>query len=230
MRAHDVPAVIFLPVHFIGRQRSFSREALTHLLARVAAEVARHPDRRSEFEAPLSETGLASVLQPEFDGSHEAVLQAMGNGALDEPRAALVPRLAAALGVSLADIARHDPFLDWAQVSEMSRAGVAFGGHGAEHKLLGRVAAAEALDEIQTSKGWLDEKVNEPVPTFAYPNGDYTDSVVDMVKAAGYRLAFTTVPGFVRCDDDRHRLRRLNIHEHATASTPMFMARVLGLF
>ena len=50
------------------------------------------------------------------------------------------------------------------------------------------------------------------------------------MKAAGYRLAFTIDSGHVSCDDDHFALRRVNIHEGMTRSTPMFMARLAGIF
>jgi hypothetical protein len=34
----------------------------------------------------------------------------------------------------------------------------------------------------------------------------------------------------VGCDDDPFALRRINIHEDMTRSTPMFMARLAGIF
>ena len=59
---------------------------------------------------------------------------------------------------------------------------------------------------------------------------DRRAQVVDRVKCAGYRLAFTIEPGHVSAGDDRFSLRRMNIHESMTRSAPMFMARLTGLF
>jgi len=68
------------------------------------------------------------------------------------------------------------------------------------------------------------------VPTFSYPNGSWSPAVVDTVRECGYRLAFTTQSGPVESADDPLTLRRVNIHEDAAATVPMFLARILGLF
>ena len=65
---------------------------------------------------------------------------------------------------------------------------------------------------------------------FAYPNGGWNREVAGIVRDAGYRLAFTIEPGAVDCRDDCFNLPRVNIHEGMTRATPMFLARVTGLF
>ena len=111
----------------------------------------------------------------------------------------------------------------------MSRRGIAFGGHGAEHRLLTDIPPNEARLEIRESSAVVAEKIGETVPTFSYPNGNWNEEVAGQVKSSGYRLAFTTQPGFVRCDDDRFALRRVNVHEDGTRTPAMFLARVVGL-
>jgi hypothetical protein len=54
--------------------------------------------------------------------------------------------------------------------------------------------------------------------------------VVDLVKAAGFRLGFIANGGRVSAGDDPFTLRRINIYQDATATTPMFLARIVGLF
>ena len=77
LRAHRLPAVMFLPVNFIGRRRLFTREALTHLLVRAIDVGRREPARREALRAHLSPTGLASVLDTTDRDSLPAVLKVM---------------------------------------------------------------------------------------------------------------------------------------------------------
>ncbi len=48
---------------------------------------------------------------------------------------------------------------------------------------------------------------------FAYPNGDVSPKVRDFVKDAGYRLAFTTRPGFWNKATDPLQIPRMNVSE-----------------
>jgi peptidoglycan/xylan/chitin deacetylase (PgdA/CDA1 family) len=112
----------------------------------------------------------------------------------------------------------------------MSRQGIEFGGHGAEHCLLSQLSLGAAREEIQLSKEVIDRRLKGGTPTFSYPRGYWTPQVVALVKAAGFRLAFLAKGGSVSCEDDRFTLRRINISQSGTDSTPMFLARIIGLF
>src|SRR5688572_6395327 len=51
--AHALPALVFLPVNFIGRRRVFWQEALTHLLERAVAAAAASEARRTALTTLL---------------------------------------------------------------------------------------------------------------------------------------------------------------------------------
>ena len=99
-----------------------------------------------------------------------------------------------------------------------------------EHFLLSQVPLEVAAAEVHGSKTALEARLGEVVPTFSYPNGYWTPEVAATVRAAGYRLAFIAQGGPIRCDDDPFTLRRVNIHQAVTDSTPLFFARLVGLF
>jgi peptidoglycan/xylan/chitin deacetylase (PgdA/CDA1 family) len=231
LKRHSLPALVFLPVNYIGSRRLFWPEALTHMLARVALEVRRHPERRARFQVVLAPAGLAEILDTAEDDLLRAAMEVVRTRrATDRPELEqLAEQLSEELGVSTADLSSVDGFMDWDQVHAMAQEGIAFGGHGAEHLLLTQVRDADVEREVRVSKGVLDEQLQEPVPAFSYPNGYFTPAVVEAVKAAGYRLAFITSRGRVGCNDDRFTIRRLNVHGSVTDSTPMFLARVVGL-
>jgi peptidoglycan/xylan/chitin deacetylase (PgdA/CDA1 family) len=232
LRHHRLPAVIFLPVNFIGRRRLFWQEALAHLVFRAVMKAREEPARRARLRERLAVVHMDSLLDLSDDDPRPAVIVAIGRqkGVGVSVIEATVAGLAEELGVRVDEIDGTDGFLDWEQIEEMSRHGIAFAGHGAEHRLLTDVSIDEAWSEIRTAKDVLDRRFKETVPAFSYPNGYRTPEVVDMVKASGYRLAFITRRGLVSCEDDRFTVRRINIHESVTNSTPMFLARLVGLF
>lgn len=227
-----LPALIFLPMNYIGHDRLFWQEALVHLLVRVVTEVRREPGCRARFEPLLVPAQLETVLdlavgdpRPSIIGTVSAQKR-LARTALEQ----LVTALADALGVRLDDLSTTDGFIDWKQVAAMSRQGITFGGHGVEHLLLTHVSGGEAENEIRGSKAVMDDRFKETVPTFSYPNGYWAPDVAARVQAAGYRLAFIAQGGAVTCNDDPLTLRRVNIQESGTHTTPMFLARLVGLF
>jgi peptidoglycan/xylan/chitin deacetylase (PgdA/CDA1 family) len=232
LRSHKLPAVMFLPVNFIGRRRLFTREALTHLLVRAAELVRREPGRLDALRAHLSPLGLDRVLEAADPDPLPAALAAIGahRYAGGPEFEALVAALSTELGVTDVELSDLDAFVDWTKVEALGRDGFTFGGHGADHRVLTQVTPAVAACEAETSKKVLDRHLARPVYAFAYPNGAFNADIVRIVKAAGYRIAFTIDQGHVSCDDDHFRLRRVNMHDGMTRSTPMFMARLAGIF
>jgi peptidoglycan/xylan/chitin deacetylase (PgdA/CDA1 family) len=232
LRELRLPALIFLPVSYIGRRRLFWQEMLTHLLVRVVHEVRQAPVRQDRFRALLAPVGLESVINLTDDDPRLSIIGAVGTrkmvpaSVLEKLSAAL----AAELGVALDELDDTDSFMDWTQVAAMAQQGVAFGGHGAEHYLLTEVPADQAQADIRTSKEVIDRTFAGTVPTFSYPNGSWSPELAERVKCSGYRLAFTTNPGLVTCNDHMYTIRRVNIHEDVTDTTPMFLARIVGLF
>jgi peptidoglycan/xylan/chitin deacetylase (PgdA/CDA1 family) len=232
LRRHGLPALIFLPVHFIGSTRVFWQEALAHLLRGAAKAHGAEPARRAAIEARLGSAGLERLLAA---------------GALDDPLTlfkaidglktrtrpeilALVEGLAGDLGVPLETLSRTDGFMTWEQAEELARDGVAWGGHGVEHHLLTLVPPEVVREEAEGSRAEVARRAGQPPLAFSYPNGYVNDAVVRTVKAAGYQLGFITRRGHVRCDDDPFLIRRLNIHEAMTDTPSMFLARLVGLW
>ncbi len=232
LRAHGVPAVVFLAVNFVGRRRLFTREALTHLMARAIAACRARPDRITAIRRHLAPLGLERALETNGDDPLAAAKAVIGSHkyASGPDTQAAVSARGRECGVNEEELSGLDTFMDWEQIGDMRKAGIAFGGHGADHFVLTRVSPEVVESEVRTSFSTIDTRLGEPARSFAYPGGGWRAQVVDRVKCAGYRLAFTIEPGHVSAGDDRFSLRRMNIHESMTRSAPMFMARLTGLF
>lgn len=232
LSAQGVPAVIFLPVNFIGRRKLFTREALTHLLVKAAEQCRQHPSRETALRARLTPLGLERALDlPDAAPLQGIVALLESHKYANGPEyQELVEALSHELSITGSDLSDLDTFMDWQQVERMQHAGVAFGGHGADHRVLTQVSRSVVHEEIESSKRTLDAKLLRPVQAFAYPGGGWDGSIAETARDCGYQLAFTIEPGHVSCDDDRYSLRRINIHEGMTRSAAMFLARLTGLF
>lgn len=86
-----------------------------------------------------------------------------------------------------------DPaFLSPSQMREMDASGlVEFGGHTSRHTTLTQASPDEVRSEIRGNKAWIEDVLGGEIHAFSYPCGQYSPSIVDEVKDAGYSLAVT---------------------------------------
>ena len=103
------------------------------------------------------------------------------------------------------------PPLTWEALAEMRDAGMTIGSHSRTHAFLSNETTARVQQELRVSRVALQQRLGIAADCFAYPGGGFNATVVDAVRAAGYRLAFT---------DCRHRDERL----------PMLTIRRRGLW
>lgn len=86
-------------------------------------------------------------------------------------------------------------FMSWSEVRALQDAGNDIGAHTRTHPQLPTLASSQIRDEVAGSLADLRAHGIAPA-TFAYPYGDYNDSVVAIVGEAGYAAARTTLGGF----------------------------------
>ena len=90
---------------------------------------------------------------------------------------------------------------------------VTLGAHTATHPKLDQLSPEAARGEIFRSKQQLEEKLQRPVHHFCYPYGHFNDSVVELVREAGFMTATTTQHGRVSATgEDLLRLPRVSIY------------------
>ena len=118
--------------------------------------------------------------------------------------------------------------LDWQQVNEMQASGlIEFGSHTLSHqRLTDAVDPATLKAEIADSREQLTTRLQQPVQTFCYPNGDLCPAALAEVKA-NYQCAVTTRTGINRVGDfDPLQLQRIGVHEDISHTPVQFQARL----
>lgn len=103
------------------------------------------------------------------------------------------------------------PLLGVREIIDMQQRGVSFQSHTRSHASLTKLDDAALVDELEGSRKRLAEMLGRDVAFLAYPYGHVDDRVRAATRAAGYRAAFSTRPGFNRRDVDRHAIRRIDI-------------------
>lgn len=105
----------------------------------------------------------------------------------------------------------NHPMLNWDQLTELASTGVECAAHSLTHVQLDRVSSAVACDEVVRSKRILEEHLPQPVSSFAYPYGYYTDAIERLVREVGYSSACAVKYATSSTTDDLFSLPRLMV-------------------
>jgi len=121
---------------------------------------------------------------------------------------------------------RPGHMLSWAQVAEVTSAGMEVGAHSCEHPKLDQLPAGRLRDELYGSKARLEDELGIPVPGLAYPYGYSNAAVRQTARAAGYGYGYAVRNTMTHPGSDLFALPRLTVH-HATG-LPEFRRLVTG--
>ncbi|MFN2492519.1 MAG: polysaccharide deacetylase family protein, partial [Pyrinomonadaceae bacterium] len=81
------------------------------------------------------------------------------------------------------------------QVLEMSGAGIEFGSHSLNHRLLHQLPHDEIVLEVEVAKREIENLTQKECKTFAYPAGHYNPLAQRVIANAGHIAAFSTTYG-----------------------------------
>lgn len=87
-------------------------------------------------------------------------------------------------------------YLSFEEIEQMKQSGMYFGSHGYSHEWLTYLSSNELKLEIENSLNFY-YKINQEKTDMimCYPYGDYNNSVIQELKAHGFRAGFTTEIG-----------------------------------
>jgi len=95
------------------------------------------------------------------------------------------------------------------EIMEMASVGlVNFQSHTVTHVCLPRCSNEKAAEEIFDSKRDLENDYGFCISSLSFPNGDYSDRDIELVRSAGYECAITVDPGFNDGGSDLFALKR----------------------
>lgn len=226
LKKYKIPAVVFLPVNYIGTDNLFWQERLTRMLHSICCN------------AGISKQGLLDKFNLKgFSRLPDEELRLQIKEYVNQKKDCALHDIQKNIFDILKDyepfisvIDNVDTFLDWDQVKYMSIDGISFGSHGVNHKILTKVPSDEVSEEIMQSRKVIEGQLSTCPITFSYPNGNFDENIISLVKACGYQLAFSTEKGFVSSSDNPFAIKRINIHNDITKNIPLFLTRILGVF
>lgn len=88
---------------------------------------------------------------------------------------------------------------------------IEIGAHTLTHPFLSILPVDQQEIEIQQSKAHLEDCLGQPVTSFSYPHGSYTEETVSMVRRAGFECACSSLVSPVYQCSDRFLLPRVEV-------------------
>jgi peptidoglycan/xylan/chitin deacetylase (PgdA/CDA1 family) len=185
-----------------------------------------HPARFAEHLSCLRDSGHAGLTVPEFAASLKGqarlparpVLVTFDDGYADFLDAA--ERLAAAgfpstLYVTTGQLGAAG-MLTRGQLRSLGGT-VEVGAHSRSHPRLDELPADRLRDEVHGSKADLEEVLQRPARSFAYPHGDHDRRVRQAVVEAGFGSAAAVKNAFSHNRDDPFAIARITVTAGTTA-------------
>ena len=222
-----VPATVFLPTEYIGTGNRFWTDQVANFF--VQKRTLKEPKNHEGISNSSVVKNLAD-LEGTPESNIEKAISILKKYREDEILK-ILEKLKTIWGID--SVSTERAFLNWDEVRKMAESGlITFGSHTANHRILVYLNEKEIVDELIDSKNkLLSEGVVDPsfIP-FCYPNGNYDESVVWMVKEAGYHVAVTTERGWNDLNSSFFKLKRVAIHQDISSTKELLGCRTANIF
>lgn len=203
LKRFHAPATFFLATGYIGGGRPFWWDQVSYLIQRTLTRRLDLGTLGSYWLESEENRSLASYM----------IIQRLKT-VPDHERNVEIERLCALCETKVSSRVGEEMILSWKDVEEMDRHGMSFGAHSVSHGILTRMNFELARNEIVESKRQLEDRLGQAVTCFAYPNGDYSAELVQLVRTLGFKCAVSVFPcTLVSSRDDVYSLPRIPVCE-----------------
>ena len=190
LRRKGIPAATFVVTELIGSRRPQIYDRLFMMLSdRVAkGESPRLVALRLLRSLRLKSRAIEN-LKPQHDRPYAVMTLLLSRF----PQSAVASMVAALESDTAQDASVLDELspMNWDMIGEMQRNGITVGSHTRTHALLTSEQSSRVSQEVVESKQALERRLNTPVHHFAYPDSRCNPGIVEAVKSAGYKFAYT---------------------------------------
>lgn len=98
------------------------------------------------------------------------------------------------------------------ELISLAKKGFEIAAHGMQHRAL-TLKQVNLIDEIETSKEFLQEIINRQIITFCYPFGRFNEAVMQKVKNAGYHFGVASIHyRRIPAEMEQYAIRRFNVY------------------
>ncbi len=108
----------------------------------------------------------------------------------------------------------HSNYMTWDQIRALHQAGVTIGNHSVSHPHLPDQDLAVVRHEIETAQKRLTEELGEAPTLFAYPYGETSQAIAEIVEEMGFKAALGQHSAVAFAAHDRYYLPRFALNEN----------------
>ena len=105
-------------------------------------------------------------------------------------------------------------FMTWEQIQEMANAGVTIGSHTGSHLHMPIATEQKNIEEIERSQKRITENIKKKPELFAYPYGETSLKLQEIIKKLGFNAAFGQQSGAFDQTSDIFNLPRFSMNEN----------------
>jgi peptidoglycan/xylan/chitin deacetylase (PgdA/CDA1 family) len=213
LKRYQIPVTLFVPTAFPDHpERLFWWDRLFHAF---------HSTGKSEISTPIGNLALGTDLErSQANLRLKNYIKSLPN----DLAIAFVEDVEKQLDVS----PQANCVLGWEALRKLAQDGVTLAPHTQTHPIMNHLPPDAMQNEALDSLHDLQREIGETLPVFAYPSGFHNAEVVKVMRAAGFKLAFTTERGINRLGrDDPLQLQRINVGAQTTV--PILRAQLLSL-
>jgi peptidoglycan/xylan/chitin deacetylase (PgdA/CDA1 family) len=205
LRAHGLPATVFLMTSKVGDPSEFWSDALERIVTSTTVEALAVQTPEGELRVDLGPVDPPEIAR-RWNGletprtRRQAAYLTLWRTLRDFPseaQAAALASLHRQSGTPEAARASHRA-VTAAEAAALARDPlIEIGAHSVTHARLSALSPEAQLHEIRASREACADLVGFPPTSFAYPYGDYAPETVELVAQAGFAIACTTQGGAV---------------------------------
>ena len=104
-------------------------------------------------------------------------------------------------------------YLNWDQIRQLKKEGVAIGAHSHTHNHLTELSNADIIKDIELSNKIFLEELGAIPTLFAYPYGETNQKIINLLKDYKYKVAFGQHSGVINETSNLYYLPRFSLNE-----------------
>lgn len=221
LKKYDVPATIFLATGYVGTNKWFWPEELSRCIPRIINDLRENKIVDETIQIFLSKLSYNKTV----------TMECLSERAVDTFKQ-FKPQVREDLLNQLMTLYPRGEeqrlLMNWEEAMEMYEEGlVYFGAHTVNHLFLDELEPESITKEILGSQKHVQINLGYNAKLFAYPNGNYSPSIVKFLKENSFHGAVTTRKGFVYCDTPQMEMPRIAMHNDVSCTTDRFISRIL---
>lgn len=219
LKKEEVASIVFLPTNLIGTSEHFWTDRLSYLLSSGGEDL---------LVENICDKSLRKKVSNIRSFEKRLLILIEVFKKLPYPEINLIlKRCEIELRLSLQN---HRSFMNWEEVRSLYNSGlVTFGSHTQNHAILTTLSDEQIYEELFKSKQKMsDEGLVDSAIHFCYPNGNYSQVIVNMVKDVGYSSAVSCDSGWNTINSNMFILKRISLHQDISLTDSLFAYRILG--